>query len=252
MLPGEGGVPDPTRVETFASDIGGPVDLRTGPDGDLFYVDVFDGTLRRIYVGVPGVPPDPPALRPTATIVSPTATTTWRAGGTLTFSGRATDHDGSTLPSSALSWSFNLLHCYSDTDCHRHPVAQFPEVASGSVVAPDHEYPAKLELSLTATNALGATDTTSIILNPRTVNLTFQTNPSGLELSAGNTVAPAPFTRTFIVGGAVALNAPSPQQRDDGTWEFRSWSDGRPASHTIVVGTTAATYTANYATPGSK
>ena len=252
MLPGTDGVPDPARVETFASGIGGPVDLRTGPGGDLFYVDVFDGSLRRIFVGVPGVPPDPPALRPTATIATPAATTLWSAGGTVSFSGRATDHTGAPLPASALSWSLNLLHCYTDTDCHRHPVGQFPGVASGSAVAPDHEYPAKLELTLTATNAVGVSDTTSVVLQPRTVDLTFSTTPAGLQLSAGNTVAPGPFTRRFIVGGAVALAAPASQTRQDGTWEFRSWSDGGARNHTVVAGASPATYTATYALPGSK
>jgi hypothetical protein len=38
------------------------------------------------------------------------------------------------------------------------------------------------------------TATTSVTLQPKTVNLTFQSNPTGLQLTAGPTTARAPFT----------------------------------------------------------
>jgi len=41
-------------VEPLITGLGGPVDLRAGPDGDLFYLDIWDGVLRRIYWGQPG------------------------------------------------------------------------------------------------------------------------------------------------------------------------------------------------------
>jgi glucose/arabinose dehydrogenase len=52
MPPGANGDPDPARVATFLSGAQFPVDLQTGPDGDLFYPDFVHGTIRRIsYVG---------------------------------------------------------------------------------------------------------------------------------------------------------------------------------------------------------
>jgi glucose/arabinose dehydrogenase/regulation of enolase protein 1 (concanavalin A-like superfamily) len=48
MHPGADGVPSATNVRTFASGAAFPVDLKMGPGGDLFYVDVFGGTVRRI------------------------------------------------------------------------------------------------------------------------------------------------------------------------------------------------------------
>lgn len=68
MLPGADGVPDPGNIETFATDVGGPDDQRPGPGGDLFSADVFDGTLRRISVGLPGVPPVDPVHEYPATL----------------------------------------------------------------------------------------------------------------------------------------------------------------------------------------
>ena len=46
-----------------------------------------------------------------------------------------------------------MNHCPSN--CHTHPIQTFPNVASGSFNAPDHEYPSHLELRLTATDSDG-------------------------------------------------------------------------------------------------
>ncbi len=54
---------------------------------------------------------------------------------------------------SALTWSLVLQHCPST--CHEHPLQTFAGTASGSFVAPDHEYPSHLELRLTATDPGG-------------------------------------------------------------------------------------------------
>ena len=48
MLRGANGLPDPTTVQTFLAPAATPIDLQTGPNGDLFYVDIAGGSLRRI------------------------------------------------------------------------------------------------------------------------------------------------------------------------------------------------------------
>jgi glucose/arabinose dehydrogenase/PKD repeat protein len=48
MLGGADGLPDPARLEVFASGAAMPVDLQIGPDGALYYADVFGATIRRI------------------------------------------------------------------------------------------------------------------------------------------------------------------------------------------------------------
>ena len=40
-------------------------------------------------------------------------------------------------------------------DCHTHALQTWAGTATGSFVAPDHEYPSYLELELTATDASG-------------------------------------------------------------------------------------------------
>ena len=148
---------------------------------------------------------------PTATIASPASSLRWKVGDTVSFSGGATDPQSGTLPASALSWSLVLHHCDSAGNCHQHPVQTFDGVASGSFNAPDHEYPSHLELTLTATDPGGLSDTDTVRLDPQTVDLTFQTSPSGLQLAVGAASEATPFTRTVIVGSTNSVSAPSPQ-----------------------------------------
>jgi glucose/arabinose dehydrogenase len=149
-------------IEIFATDVGGPVDLRTGPNGDLFYADVFNGTIVRIYVGDPNDPPDSP--KPAATIQAPTPETKAVVGQALPFSGSATDERGAALPPSTMRWTLVALHCPDPSSCHRHFVESREGVSSGSFVVPDHEGPWKLEVVLRVTTATGS-DQTSVVLN---------------------------------------------------------------------------------------
>ena len=83
---------------------------------------------------------------PTATIDDARrAGTTWKVGDSINFSGHATDPQQGTLPASARSsWSLVMQHCPSN--CHEHTLQTFSGVASGTFIAPDHEYPSYLEL----------------------------------------------------------------------------------------------------------
>ena len=180
---------------------------------------------------------------PTAVIDSPTAGTTWKVGDVINFSGHATDAQSGTLAASALTWSLVLQHC--PTTCHEHPLQTFSGTASGSFVAPDHEYPSHLELRLTATDPGGLSNTTSRQLDPQTVDLTFASSPAGLTLAVGSTSQPAPFTRTAIVGSTLSVSAPSPQASGGTAYEFLSWSDGGAQTHTIVANA-SGNYTATY------
>ena len=337
MLPGTNGLPDPSRLQSFVGvdatggAAGHPVDLKIGPGGDLFYVDMDDGTVHRITYATANQPPtavitanptngpvpltvsfdgsgssDPegkplsyswdlngdgtfgdatgstasytyttagvyhPTLRvtdelgvsdtksvtvaagntaPIAVIDSPASSLTWKVGDTINFSGHSTDAQDGTLPASALSWSLILHHCFTPTDCHTHLIQTINGVSSGSFAAPDHEYPCWLEVQLVATDSGGLTSTTSVRLDPKTVVLTFKSNPGGLVLSdlvVNEAPRTTPFSVTVVVGSANSVSAPSPQQFNKSTYNFTSWSDGGPQSHTITAPAVNTTYTATY------
>jgi glucose/arabinose dehydrogenase len=337
MLPGTNGLPDPMRLQSFVGvdaaggAAGHPVDLKIGPGGDLFYVDMENGTVHRITFTAANQPPtaviaatptnggapltvgfdgtgssDPegmplsyswdldgdgtfgdatgptasftytaagvyhPNLRvtdnqgasdttsititvgntaPAAVIDSPGSSLTWKVGDPIPFSGHATDVQDGTLPASALSWSLILHHCITPADCHAHLLQTINGVSSGSVTAPDHAYPCWLELQLTATDSGGLATTTSVRLDPRTVVLTFRTNPGGLVLTnlvVNEAPRTTPFSVTVVVGSANSVSAPSPQQFHKATYSFTSWSDGGAQSHTITAPAVNTTYTATY------
>jgi glucose/arabinose dehydrogenase/PKD repeat protein len=327
MLKGADGNPAPGQIRTFVAGAANPVNLETGPGGDLFYVDFDGGTIRRIqffsanqpptavavatpttgsapltvdFDGTGSTDPDPgdtlsyawdldddgayddstasqptftyttqgsfnASLRvtdshgasdtdsvtitvgntaPTATIDTPAAGTTWRVDDVITFSGSATDAQQGTLPPSALTWQLTMQHCPSN--CHSHIIETWPGTASGSFTAPDHEYPSYLELTLTATDSGGLTDTKTLRLDPRTVVLTFQTTPGGLQLTVNGVSAKATFNRTVIIGSTNSVTAPTPQTKGKRSYGFASWSDGGAQTHGIVAPAVATTYTARY------
>ena len=135
------------------------------------------------------------------------------------------------------------------TDCHTHLLQTNNGVSSGSFTAPDHSYPCWLELQLTATDPGGLTSTTSVRLDPKTVVLTFKTNPGGLvltDLVVNEAPSTTPFSMTVVVGSANSDSAPSPQQFKKSTYFFTSWSDGGVQSHTITAPAVNTTYTATY------
>ena len=122
-------------------------------------------------------------------------------------------------------------------------------MASGSFAAPDHEYPSYLELKLTATDSQGLSATVIRRIDPKTVTLTFQSSPTGLQVAVGSAVGTTPFTQTVIQGSANSVSAITPQTVGATTYTFASWSDGGAQSHTIVANA-SATYTATYTGSG--
>src|SRR6266511_6403 len=80
--------------------------------------------------------------------------------------------------------------CTSSRPSTEWPVARSPRPIT---------YPSYLHLVLTATDSVGLTGTTTVNLNPKTVDLSFNTNPSGLQLTVGSTSQTAPFTRTVML-----------------------------------------------------
>ena len=207
------------------------------------YFETNQGALAQLSWtgGLTDAPPQP-------TIASPAAGTTWRVGDTLAFSGSATDAEDGALPASRLTWEAILQHC--PVECHAHPLQQWTGVSSGTIAPPDHEYPAYLELRLTATDSSGRSTTVSRRLDPRTVQVSLASQPAGLQLSLGGATRAAPVTGTLIVGGTASISAPSPQTVSGRTYTFSRWSDGGGRSHNITAGTTAATYTATYTLTG--
>ncbi|MGW5714648.1 PQQ-dependent sugar dehydrogenase [Amycolatopsis sp. NPDC003865] len=199
-------------------------------------------TTVRVTVGTPA------GLDPVPVIDTPAASLTWSVGQTIAFSGRAIDAQDGELPASALSWRLAIRHCAANGTCHTHNVQDFPGVASGTFVAPDHEYPSYLQLSVTATDSTGRTGTKTIDLQPKTVTLNFTSSPDQALLTVGGTQQRTPFSRTVIAGSTNSISADSPQNLPplNLKYAFSSWAHGGARTQNIVAPATSATYQAKY------
>ena len=180
---------------------------------------------------------------PTAVIDSPAqeacASTSpcWAVGDTINFSGHATDLQDGALPASRLAWTVILHHCPIDINsCHTHDIQTFSGISNGSFSAPDHSYPAYLEIKLTATDAGDLQDTTSVFLYPKTVSFTLQSSLPGLLLNINGNSVTTPFVYTVIVNSNNSISAPSPQDLNGLQYAFKSWSDNGDQTHNLVVG----------------
>ena len=90
--------------------------------------------------------------------------TRYSVGDQINFAATATDPDDGTLPASAFSWNLIIEHCPGS--CHEHPTGTFDAVKSGSFVAPAHEFPSYLELTVTVTDSGGLQTSQTISIFP--------------------------------------------------------------------------------------
>ncbi len=181
---------------------------------------------------------------PSVTIDLPDPGLHWKVGDTIDFSGSATDLQDGVLPASAFDWTIIMRHCPSG--CHSHIIETDSGVASGSFVAPDHEVPSHIQLSVTVTDSAGLTGSASIDLYPLTGTVTTTSAPTGIATTAGDDTGQT-ASATAIVKSSVSVSAPASSVIGEDIWSFQSWSDGGARTHQVpvVTGTTAltATYT---------
>jgi glucose/arabinose dehydrogenase len=220
-LDGDGQFDDSTAVN--------PSHTYTAPGTYEVSVKVSDGhqgsDTATVEVQAGNSPPD-------AHITAPTADAQWAAGETVAFAGDATD-SVDTLPDSAFHWQVILNHCPSD--CHQHFLQSFDGLRSGSFPAPDHEYPSSLTIQLTVTDSGGLSDTDSVTINPRTVQLAVQSSPLGIEIGFDQSTVTTPFTETVIENSHHSLSAPPEANSSAGSYQFESWSDEGAMSHNVEV-----------------
>uniref|UniRef100_UPI0035686810 PKD domain-containing protein n=1 Tax=Nocardioides sp. TaxID=35761 RepID=UPI0035686810 len=167
--------------------------------------------------------------------LTPEATDRWSVGEQIDFAASATDEQDGALPEAAFTWTIETVACESGCD----PVLLDTVVgaSSGSVTAPDLDYPAHLLLTVLATDSGGLTDTHAVRLDPLTVDLGFASNPPGLAV---------PFDRRVIVGATVPISVAQRQADGARLYDFVKWSDGGPRSHDVVAPPQDTTLVATY------
>ena len=224
---------DSTVTETFDDDENHTVSVRVVDPSEA-------SSVARVTVYPGDTPPEP-------TISSPAPTLEWSVGQPISFEGSAEDAEDGDLPATSLDWVSRLYHC--PQACHAHPLQAFPSVSSGSFLAPEHDLPSHIELTLTAVDSRGLSARSRVELEPRIANLEIVSSPAGVTLGAGLLSQPAPFPLSLIAGTKVLLSAPPSAVVAGVAYDWKRWSDGDARVHEVVpAGSTR--YEAVYALPG--
>ena len=212
---------------------GSRIAVALGPNGSA---DCDDTTIDWDITYVAGEAPA--GSPPVATILSPAPTDVWVVGDTVNFSGSATDPDDGALTGDLLSWEVILHH-----NTHEHLDAGQAIGATGSFLFPDHGANTYAELCLTAMDSDGRTDTTCVDVRPQTVDYTFDSVPSGLNLTFNSAIYMTPFTiEKIAINSERLISAPDLQ----GQYQFDNWSIGGGATQQIIIGDVNQSIAANY------
>jgi glucose/arabinose dehydrogenase len=196
-----------------------------------------DSDIASVRIGAGTRPPATPTIKATVPAGG------WAVGDPLKFTGAATDPDGDPLQ---YTWTLTILHCMVGGLCHTHPYAAATG-SSATFTAPDHEWPSRLKVTLTASDGI-LTSTRSMELSPRGAHLTVRATPSPLKARLGGVEAPS-VTKTLIAGSATTISANSPQRLNGLLYTFVGWSDGDRHRVRIVHPRVDTVLTARFQTP---
>ena len=137
MQAGANGQPDPSLLVPFVTGTGGPVQVLTGPGGDVFYVAMDSGELRRVSY---------PTGNRAPTAVATADPSSGSAPLTVQFDGTgSSDPDGDAI---SYAWDLDGDGAYDDSTAAR----------------PTFTYstPARVPVGLRVADGAGATDTTTV------------------------------------------------------------------------------------------
>ncbi|WP_370085273.1 PQQ-dependent sugar dehydrogenase [Streptacidiphilus sp. MAP12-16] len=240
-----------TSQTVFDQAAGTIADLIEGPDGNLYFASIFEGTVNEISTtGAPGTapapytPPQPVVGAPTATINAPAS---YNAGDTVSFSGTATDPTDGTLPPSAYTWQVDY---YSNGVLRPVYNAEVPGPVSGptsgatgaSVTIPTDtsQTPgSSYRITLSVTDSTGSRTVVTKDLTPNLASISANTAVPGAGYFVDGTWHTGSYTAQGVVGVRhVLAGLPLAQSVAGSPYRFSGWSDG--SALTDVVGTPAA------------
>ncbi len=183
MTAGSNGLPDKTKVANFITGASNPVDLEIGPNGDLFYVDMEGGAIRRIqYAGAGNQPP--------IAVISANPTN-GPAPLTVNFSGTGSYDPDAGDAIAAYSWDLNGDGIYGDSTS---PTPTFTYTTPGN-------YTVRLQV----TDKHNTTATSSVVIG---VN---NTAPTAVIDTPANCLSTSPC---WIVGDTISFSGHASDQQD--------------------------------------
>ena len=179
---------------------------------------------------------------PTAAISAPVTTLQYTAGGTVNFSGTASDAEDGLLAAGKFNWTITPVR-----DGIFGAAQTFAGVKSGTFTVPagfQRSVDQRYVIELKVTDSSGLTNTKSIEIRPKIINVTVTANVPGVSPGL-NGLWESLTTPIPVVAGVQNLFAPSPQLVDGRIYKFSSWSIGGAATQSVTTSTNAS-YIANF------
>ena len=183
---------------------------------------------------------------PIAEILNPDPGTTYAAGTSIDFSGAGSDNEDGVLPAPAFRWQINFHH-----DTHKHDEPPLEGVTTGTFSIPNEGETSDnvwYRIILTVTDSKGGTGKDSVDILPRKSTITLTTIPPGLEVTVDGQPFSTPVAVTSVEGILRTFGTQSPQIKDDGEYEFESWSNGGEVTQTFATPADDLQLIANFST----
>lgn len=182
---------------------------------------------------------------PVAQILSPAEGTLYTAGSSFDFSGVATDAEDEELPASAFTWTIEFHH-----DTHFHPgLDPTSGIKNGTYNVPDEGETSDTvwyRVILTVTDGLGTKTTIYRDVHPKKVEVTLDTEPSGLPLLLDGTAINTPYKFIGVIGLKRTIEAKNIIQSGNDLNTFVNWSNGGTAFQTIETPEANEEFIASY------
>ncbi len=196
---------------------------------------------------------DPPITitvgsKPVVTLLEPVDGSTFRAGETISFSASATDAD-SVLTENSYKWTINLAH-----NEHTHPEHEPVSGSSGTLEIPTtgHSFFSEtgFDIIVEVTDTEGLSTTKSVHIYPEEVDITLNSQPSGIALFLDEEVITTPLVYDNVIGFKSIITAPQTACIDNIQYSFDNWSNAAAASFNYTLPDHNETLTATYTTAG--
>ncbi len=183
---------------------------------------------------------------PAASIVAPLPEKRFYVEEPLVLTASGTDVEDGPLPDSAFSWKVLRVH-----DAHTHPYMARTQGNGVALVAPGPESllaagNSWLQIELTARDSGGKETVLTQKLEPKVVQITFETSPSALFIDVAGRSVSGPTTIASWQGWQFDVEGYDQAAGNDAVWSFGAWSDGGSRLHTITTPAVDTTYIATF------
>ena len=197
---------------------------------------------------------------PTVEITLPPDDSLFRGDDLVTFTGFACEgpmasgggcEPGETLPDANLTWDVVFLH-----DNHFHPqITALTGTNTGNFTIPTtgHSFTDStgFRITLTAVDSEGLSSSSSVEVFPDKVDITFDTNPSGLVITLDSLPLLTPDVYDTMIDFEHEISVADGQCLNGNEYTFSSWSNGEAQTHMITVPTSDVSITANFVATGA-